>query len=101
MFLLTTFIGVPEIKSIIIEFPCQCPQKGKQIDYNQLKIDYNFTKIFFPSIIIDFFPLLWTLTVKLKYNRFFFHGTVRVSTHIEFFLRCNLKLFTLVTCSSI
>ena len=78
---------------IIIEFPCQCPQKWKQIDYNQLKMDYNITvfrgnKILFSSIKIDLFSLLWTLTMNLKYNRFFFRFTeMRISTHIKSFLR--------------
>ena len=52
--------SVHEKKSIVIEFPCQCAQKWKQIDYNQLKMDYNITifrgnKILLSSIIIDFF----------------------------------------------
>ena len=66
-------------------------------------MDYNFTifrgnKILFSSIIIDFFSLLWTLTMKLNYNHFCFHFTeMRISTHIKSFLRFKLKLVTLVT----
>ena len=49
-----------EKKLILIEFPYQRPQKWKQIDYNQLKMDYNITifrgdKIHFSFNIIDIF----------------------------------------------
>ena len=70
-------------------------------------MDYNITvfrgnKILFLSIIIDLFSLLWTLTMKLSFNRFFSHFTeMRISTHIKSFLRFKLKLVTLVTCCSI
>ena len=70
-------------------------------------MDYKITvfrgnKVLFLSIIIDLFSLLWTLTMKLSFNRFFSHFTeMRISTHIKSFLSFKLKLVTLVICCSI
>ena len=50
--------------------------------------------------IFSIFFILWTLTMKLNFNRFFFYFTeMRISTHIKSLLR--FKLVMLVTCCSI